>query len=256
MPVSLNLMNFNPVNLNPMGMNIHSATRFVVGLAAKCIAGSLVNFSRVALLSSLALVGMAIPAGIPVTAAAQDRMPPIPADKMTDAQKKAAADLTAGPRGGLNGPFVPLLRSPEFMNRLQKMGEYLRYNSSLGTKLNEFVILLTARDWTQQYEYSIHAPLAVKAGLKPEIVTAVTAGRRPTGMAADEEIVYDFCTELQRHRSVTDATYARAVGQFGEQGVIDMTGTAGYYSMLAMIMSVARTPIDPGTAPPLPLFTH
>jgi len=183
-------------------------------------------------------------------------MPPIPADKMSAAQKSAAAELAAGPRGGLNGPFVPLLRSPEFMSRLQKTGEYLRYQSSLGPRLNEFVILLTAREWTQQYEYSVHAPLAVKAGLKPEIVAAITQGRRPGGMAADEEIVYDFCAELREHRSVTDATYARAVERFGEQGVIDMTGVVGYYSMLAMIMSVARTPVDAGTPPPLPLFTH
>jgi 4-carboxymuconolactone decarboxylase len=183
-------------------------------------------------------------------------MPPIPADKMSAAQKNAAAELSAGPRGGLNGPFVPLLRSPEFMSRLQKMGEYLRYNSSLGPKLNEFVILLTAREWTQQYEYSVHAPLAVKAGLKPEIVAAVTQGRRPQSMAVDEEIVYDFCAELREHRSVSDATYTRAVDRFGEQGVIDMTGVVGYYSMLAMIMSVARTPVDAGTPPPLPLFTH
>jgi 4-carboxymuconolactone decarboxylase len=187
---------------------------------------------------------------------AQDRMPPIPADKMSAAQKNAAAELSAGPRGGLNGPFVPLLRSPEFMSRLQRMGEYLRYNSSLGPKLNEFVILLTAREWTQQYEYSVHAPLAVKAGLKPEIVAAVTQGRRPQSMAVDEEIVYDFCAELREHRSVSDATYTRAVDRFGEQGVIDMTGVVGYYSMLAMIMSVARTPVDAGTPPPLPLFTH
>ena len=204
----------------------------------------------IALVTALVITMMAAAPG-----GAQDRMPPIPADKMSAAQKSAAAELAAGPRGGLNGPFVPLLRSPEFMSRLQKTGEYLRYRSSLGPKLNEFVILLTAREWTQQYEYSVHAPLALKAGLKPEIVAAVTQGRRPGGMAADEEIVYDFCAELREHRSVTDATYARAVERFGEQGVIDMTGVVGYYSMLAMIMSVARTPVDPGT-PPLPLFTH
>ncbi len=237
----------------PVNLTMNSAVGLFVGVVTKWTAGHLVSLARIAFIAGL---GLMIPAGISLAAAAQDRMPPIPADKMTEAQKKAAAELAAGPRGGLNGPFVPLLRSPEFMSRLQKMGEYLRYNSSIGTKLNEFVILITAREWTQQFEYSIHAPLAIKAGLKPEIVAAVTAGRRPAGMAPDEEIVYDFCTELHHHRSVSDATYARAVGKFGEQGVIDMTGTAGYYSMLAMIMSVARTPIEPGTEPPLPLFTH
>ena len=96
----------------------------------------------------------------------------------------------------------------------------------------------------------------MKAGLKPEIVAAVTQGRRPDSMAADEEIVYDFCAELREHRSVSDTTYARAVERFGEQGVIDMTGVVGYYSMLAMIMSVARTPVDAGTPLPLPQSTH
>ena len=183
-------------------------------------------------------------------------MPPIPADKMTEAQKKVAAELIAGPRGALQGPFIPLLRSPEFMSRLQKTGEYLRFNSTLPPRLNEFVILITARQWTQQYEFDQHVPLALKAGLKQEIVTAIVDGRRPVGMAADEEIVYDFCTELRQNQSVSDATYARAVGKFGEQGVIDMTGVTGYYTTLAMIMNVARTPLPPGTAPRLVMFPH
>src|SRR5580704_17053683 len=99
------------------------------------------------------------------SASAQDRMPTIPREKMTDAQKRAADELVAGRRGALEGPFVPLLRSPEFMSRLQKMGEYLRYESAIGTKLTEFLILITARQWTQQYEWDVHFPLAVKAGV-------------------------------------------------------------------------------------------
>jgi 4-carboxymuconolactone decarboxylase len=190
------------------------------------------------------------------TAAAQDRMPPIPKDKMTDAQKKAAEELVAGPRGAVVGPFVPLLRSPELMSRLQKTGEYLRFQNSIGQKLTEFVILMTARQWTQQYEYNAHAPLAIKVGVKPEFVTAIAEGRRPTGMAADEEIAYDFCTELRQNQSVTDATYARALGRFGEQGVVDMSVLVGYYTTLAMMMNVARTPMDEGEKPPLLPFPH
>ena len=190
------------------------------------------------------------------TAAAQDRMPPIPKDKMTDAQKKAADELVAGPRGAVAGPFVPLLRSPELMSRLQKTGEYLRFQNSIGQKLTEFVILMTARQWTQQYEYNVHAPLAIKLGVKPEFVTAIAEGRRPTGMAADEEVAYDFCTELRQNQSVTDATYARALGRFGEQGVVDMSVLVGYYATLAMIMNVARTPMDEGEKPPLAPFPH
>ena len=191
-------------------------------------------------------------------AAAQDRMPPIPKDKMTDAQKQAYAEVTAGPRGagGAEGPFVPLLRSPELMSRLQKAGEYLRFHNTIGPKLTEFVILLTARQWTQQYEYDVHQVNGAKAGLKQETISAITDGRRPTAMAPDEEIVYDFCAELRQNQSVSDATYARAVSKFGEQGVVDMTGLVGYYTTLAMIMNVARSPLPNGKKAPLPAFPH
>jgi 4-carboxymuconolactone decarboxylase len=208
-----------------------------------------VNFLKIAFAACALLAGWK-------TAEAQDRMPPIPAEKMNDAQKKAAEELVAGRRGAVAGPFVPLLRSPEFMSRLQKMGEYLRYDSKLGHKLNEFVILVTARQWTQQYEWDVHAPLALKAGVKQEIIDAIRDGRRPSGMAEDEEIVYDFLMELRRTQSVSDATYARTVQKFGEQGVIDMVGVTGYYSMLAMIMNVARTPLPAGKNPPLDSFPH
>ena len=187
-------------------------------------------------------------------ASAQDRMPPIPRDKMTEAQKRAADELIAGRRGNMIGPFIPLVRSPEFMSRLQKMGEYLRFENALGPRLTEFVILLTARQWTQQFEFDAHQPLALRAGVKPDLISAIAEGRRPRALAEDEEIVYDFCMELNRNQSVSDATYARAVQKFGEQGVIDMLGVSGYYSMLAMIMNVARTPLPPGKAPPLAAF--
>jgi 4-carboxymuconolactone decarboxylase len=191
-------------------------------------------------------------------AVAQDRMPPIPKEKMTEAQKKAFDEVTAGPRGagGAEGPFVPLLRSPELMSRLQKAGEYLRFHNTIGPKLTEFVILLTARQWTQQYEYNAHQPSALKAGVKPETISAITEGRRPAEMAADEEVVYDFCSELRQNQSISDATYARAVSKFGEQGVIDMTGLIGYYTTLAMIMNVARSPLPDGKKAPLSPFPH
>jgi 4-carboxymuconolactone decarboxylase len=190
-------------------------------------------------------------------AVAQNRMPPVPKDKMTEAQKKALEEVVASRgAGGAEGPFVPMLRSPELMNRLQTFGEYVRFHNSIGTKLTEFVILLTARQWTQQYEYDAHQPLALKAGLNQEIISAITEGRRPTGMAADEEIVYDFCSELRQNQGVSDATYARAVGKFGEQGVIDMTGLVGYYTTLAMIMNVARSPLPEGKKAPLAPFPH
>ena len=163
-----------------------------------------------------ALIMLAV-AGI---AAGQDRMPPIPADKMTEIQKKAAEEVIAGPRGELVGPFIALLRSPDFMGRLQKVGEYIRYQNSLGHKLTEFTILIISRRWTQEFEWYSHYDLALKAGMEPEVLAAVRDGRRPTGMSSDEELIYDFCSELLRNQSVSDSTYARAVKSFGEQGVI------------------------------------
>ena len=204
---------------------------------------------------NLALCALFLVSGL---AFAQDRMPPIPQDKMTDAQKKAVAEITSGPRGaqGLIGPFIPLLRSPEFMSRLQKAGEYLRYQNSIGTKLTEFTILVTSRQWTQNFEWYAHQNLAIKAGVSAETVEAIREGRRPTTMDDDQALVYDFCTELHAHQSVTDTTYAKAVKRFGEQGVVDLTGLTGYYTLLSMLMNVARTPLPPGAEAKLAPFPH
>ena len=176
---------------------------------------------------------------------AQERMPPIPADKLTPAQQDAARQLAATPRGNrISGPFVALLRSPEFMNRLQKTGEYLRYQSSLSGKIREFTILMTARQWDQQYEWNAHYPLAIREGLGKEKAVAIATGKRPEGMLDDEDSAYDFVNELLKTKHVSDATYARAIGKFGEQGVIDITGLTGYYSAIGMILNVARTPVS------------
>jgi 4-carboxymuconolactone decarboxylase len=137
------------------------------------------------------------------------------------------------------------------MTRARAMGDYLRFRSSLPPRLSEFVILLTARRWTQQYEWNAHAPLAVKGGLKENIVKAVAEGRRPEGMAEDEEIVFALFDEIQKHQSVSDATYARALGKIGEQGIIDVMGITGYYTLLAMVMNTARTPLPAGASPQL-----
>lgn len=184
---------------------------------------------------------------------AQNRMPPIPADKMTDAQKKAAAEFEAA-RGSLSGPWAVLLRSPEMVNRARALSDYLRFNSSLPPRLSEFVILITAREWSQQYEWNAHHPLALKGGLDPETAQAVAEGRRPEQMADDEEALYEFCIELHRHRSVSDATYARALAKVGEQGIVDAVGLSGWYTLVAMVLNTARTPLPAGVAPPLAPF--
>ena len=132
------------------------------------------------------------------------------------------------------------------MTRTRALGDYMRYRSALPPRLSEFVILLTARQWTQNYEWSAHAPIAREAGLSGEIIAAIAEGRRPSRMAADEEVLYALHDELHRTHAVSDATYARAVTAFGEQGVVDALGITGYYTLLAMVMNTARTPMPPG----------
>jgi 4-carboxymuconolactone decarboxylase len=193
-------------------------------------------------------------AGLAAPIAAQDRMPPIPADRLTDAQKNAMAEFRAARNADVSGPFWPLLRSPEVMNRARAMGDYLRFNSVLPPRLSEFAILITARQWTQNYEWDVHAPLAQQGGLKPGIIAAIADGRRPDAMADDEDALYTLCDELHRTQSISDATYTRAVKTFGEQGVIDILGISGYYTMLAMVLNSVRTPVPAGHTPALHAF--
>jgi 4-carboxymuconolactone decarboxylase len=184
------------------------------------------------------------------TARAQDRMPPIPAEKMTEDQKAAAAAFKAARGSDISGPFVPLLRSPEMVDPTRVMGDYLRYKTSLPLKLSELAILITAREWTQQYIWGVHYPPAIQAGLSPEIARAVAEGRRPARMADDEALVYDVCMELQHYRGLSDATYARMVSAYGEKGVIDLASIVGFYTFIAMPLNIAHTPAR-SDAPPL-----
>lgn len=184
-----------------------------------------------------------------------NRMPPIAPDKMTEAQKKAVSEIIAGPRGHLVGPFIPLLRSPEFMGRLQRTGEYLRFNSALEPRQVELAVLITARHWSQNFEWHHHRTLAEKAGLKTAICDALAEGRRPSAMADDEAVIYDFLDELIRTRTVSDTTWERANALFGERGIVDLIGVHGYYSLLAMILNASHAPLPDGAKPglgPLP----
>jgi 4-carboxymuconolactone decarboxylase len=153
-----------------------------------------------------------------------DRLQPIPPEDWTDAQRAAAQDIIDGPRGALYGPFVPLLRSPELMGHVQRLGEYLRYRSAIGVRLSELAILVTAREWDQQVEWAIHAPIARQAGVPPDVITSIARRERPQAMRADEGVVYDFCVELHRHKRVSSRTYDDALALFGEQGVVDLMG--------------------------------
>jgi 4-carboxymuconolactone decarboxylase len=211
-------------------------------------------------MKSLTLVWLAAILGIlGLPALAQNRMPEIPADKLTDAQKKAL-DQFISKRGGplVRGPFLALLRSPDVMTPAEVLGEYLQFKTVLPPKLRELVILITARQWTQDTEWNSHVAIAVKDGLSPEIAAALAAGQRPPAMDGGEQTVYDFCDELHRNHSVSDATYAKAVAQFGEQGVVDIVSVNGYYTWFAMIMnSVRATPYTPVAGmPTMAIFPH
>ncbi|MBS1218828.1 MAG: hypothetical protein H6R21_1961 [Proteobacteria bacterium] len=185
-----------------------------------------------------------------------ERLPRIPQELWNDEQKKVAAAIVAGPRGEVRGPFIALLRSPGLAGPIQQVGEYLRFRSPLERRIAEMATLMAARHWTQQYEWQSHHKHALKAGLSPALAEAIAEGRRPAGMATDEEALYDMLTEALHNRSVCDATYARAIIIFGEQGVIELLAIAGYYAMLAMILNVARIALPTGQEPMLPWFPH
>ena len=181
-----------------------------------------------------------------------DRMPPIPADQMTEAQSAVVEAIVSGPRGSLPGPYVPLMRSPELMDITQKLGEYLRFRSPLPANVKELAILVIARLWDQGYEWAYHLPLALKAGVARETAEAIAEGRRPDAMSEREAAAYDLLTELNGSHQVSDPTYARALAAFGEHGVVDLTGFSGCYSLLAMVMNTARTPAPEAEIPLAP----
>jgi 4-carboxymuconolactone decarboxylase len=174
---------------------------------------------------------------------------------MTAEQTAAVADFKhTRNTTEFEGPFVPLLRSPDLLRRTQRVGEYLRYHSALPSRLSEMAILLAARHWCQQYEWHIHSATAAEAGLGAAVIDAIAEGRRPADMADDEAALHDFCLELLGNQCVSDPTYARALALFDERGVIDTVGILGYYQLLAMVMNTARTPLGPGMTSALERF--
>src|SRR5450432_3055248 len=182
---------------------------------------------------SLLLAGSAV-------ALTGERMAEIPLDRMTPAQRTVADSIMSGPRKGMSGPFNAWLRSPELADRLQKVGEYVRFNTSLDKRVNEMAIIMTAQAWGSQYEWHAHAPLAIKAGLDPATVAAIGAGRKPDNMKEDEAVVWEFTTQLRRDHNVDDAIYARALEKFGENGIMDLVAVNGYYDVVSMTLNVAR----------------
>lgn len=188
--------------------------------------------------------------------AAQDRMPPIPSDQQTPAQKKAIVDYKDLRKADLTGPpWTVLLRVPDLIvPSLELRLHNQTANNPLGQKLTEFAILIAAREWTNNFEWNAHARLATAAGLSAAIIAAVADGRRPERMADDEELLWDFCNELLHNKSVSDPTYARALAKFGEPGVVEAASLEGYYTYLSMVMNTARSPLPARVKPPLTSF--
>jgi len=180
-----------------------------------------------------------------------DRFKPLTYDKLTPEQKTMAENLLSGERGGMNGPFNVTLRSPEMGDQAQKLGAQLRFHTSLPKKLNELAIIMTARFWTAQYEWSAHKRAALAAGLSPAIIDAIAAGKRPASMQPDEEAVYNFGSELFKTRQVSDAAFKAVVDKFGERGAVDLTGVMGYYCFVSMMLDIDRYPLPEGEKPEL-----
>jgi 4-carboxymuconolactone decarboxylase len=181
------------------------------------------------------------------------RFEPLSLEAMSPEQRRIADAILAGPRGTLQGPFNALLRSPGLAEPAQELGAHVRFRSSIPPALNELAILVTARKWTAQFEWHAHRRLALAAGLDPAIVDEIAAGRRPASLDREQAIVFEFMTELLETGGVSDGAYAAVVGAFGEQGVVDLIGAAGYYSLVAFLLNVERYPVPDGPDPLQPL---
>jgi 4-carboxymuconolactone decarboxylase len=160
-----------------------------------------------------------------------------PGAGLTPEQQRAAEEFKRLRGVEPFGPFVDLLVSPELMTRVGALGEYLRYRSALAPRLSEFAILVTAGAWQQPFEWQIHAPIALKAGIPQATLDALWSGVMPRNLEPDQQALYDLCTELHRDRLVTPTTHDRAVAALGERGAMDAVGICGYYALLAMVLN-------------------
>ena len=179
------------------------------------------------------------------------RLPQITRDELNPQQRALADEILKVSSVGLGGPYNALLRSPELGKRMFALLDYLRFNTSVPRRLNEFAILIQARLWTSQVEWLAHYPLAVKEGLSEATAADLKAGRRPASMKPDEAAVYDLCMEISKTHAVSDATYRRAAQVLNEQQLVDLVTLSGTYATLAMLMNAVEQGVPPGTTPPL-----
>lgn len=200
------------------------------------------------ILAGLTLAGMSLAA--PAAALAENRLPAIPPASYSPEQKKAADDYLAARHTPLTvGPFIPMMHNPAALTAARQAGDYFRFHTTIGNSVTEWAAMITARDWNADYEWSVHAGSAEKEGVSKEMLNALVDGRRPEGMTPDQTLVYDFVTELLHNKQVSDVTYGRALGRFGDKGVIDLAGVVGYYTFLAMQLNLAQLPAIAGSTP-------
>jgi 4-carboxymuconolactone decarboxylase len=185
------------------------------------------------------------------------RFAPLKADELAPAQKAWADAIAVPPRNAKWGapPYRAYIRNPELAPKLSALSDYLRWNSTLPPRLSELAILITARNWTAQYEWHAHYTLALKAGLDVKIIDDIAAGRRPESMREDEAALYDLATALYRDKKVTDAVYKAAVDKFGERGVMDIIGIIGYYGLVSMTLITMQAGAPDNSVTPLPALT-
>ena len=183
---------------------------------------------------------------MPHAASKEPRFPQLTMGQLNEQQRPLGEEIMKVSRVGLGGPYNPMLRSPVFAQKMFDLLYYLRWQTSVPLKLNEFAILIVGRQWRSQVEWFAHEPLALKAGLSPEIVADLKQNRRPANMPPEEAVVYDFITELTTRHAVSDETFAHAKQLLGEQQVVDLTAVAGTYITIAMMLAMAEQSIPAG----------
>lgn len=205
-----------------------------------------------------ALGVMALASAVMSAGHAEDivRFAPLKAEELTPPQKAWADELAAAPRNGKfgNPPFRAYIRSPDLAPKLTALADYLRWHTSLPPRLSELAILITAREWTAQYEWYAHYPHAIEGGLDPKVAAAIAAGKRPDGMREDETALYDLATALYRDRKVSDAVYKAALDKFGERGIMDIIGIIGFYDITSMTLITMQAGAPDGKPAPLPVL--
>lgn len=180
------------------------------------------------------------------------RFPLIDIEQMSALQQEFVSEISAGPRGGISGPFIPLVHAPELARRIQKIGEYLRFESSLSADITEMVILLTAKHWKCDFEWHFHVQLARQlTALSPSAIDAIAVGKKPVELTAEQSAAYLFCMDIQQSKQVSDAGFNAAKDIFGLPGALELLALCGYYSMLAMILNAAQLMPPGGPVPEL-----